>query len=146
MMDNSQYFIWHEINNDLVEPFQRSDGLLEKCCLRIDPGSEEFSEAEFRTISRDMDWEKFAPQLDIQVDIDRIEKEVGLSPSECTLSVVIRDRDLMRFIHQGDYALTDENRDEISLLETFEELSRSCNFEISVYLRPKEDAERKEGD
>ena len=106
---------------------------------------EEPSQSGYRTISSELDWALFDPKLSVMIRKDSIKDMTGFSPSECRLSIVIRDRDFKRFIHAGEFSPSDDSLDEIRLIDDFKKLSRSCNFEISIYLHPIDDAQNNKG-
>ena len=145
MTENRNYFIMNDISNNIVEPFKRDDDLLSESSLCIFPSLEEPSQSGYRTISSEQDWALFDPKLSVLIANDSIKEKTGFSPSECGLSIIIRDRDYKRFIHAGEFSPSDDSLDEIRLLDDFNQLSRSCNFEISIYLHPINDAQNKQG-
>ena len=145
MNQNRNHFIMNDISNSIVEPFKRDDDLLSESSLCIFPSLEEPSQSGYRTISSELDWALFDPKLSVMIRKDSIKDMTGFSPSECRLSIVIRDRDFKRFIHAGEFSPSDDSLDDIRLIDDFNKLSRSCNFEISIYLHPIDDAQNNKG-
>ena len=96
-----------------MNPLKRDDDLLSESSLCIFPSLEEPSQSSYRTISSELDWALFDPRLSVMIRKDSIKDMTGFSPSECRLSIVIRDRDFKRFIHAGEFSPSDDSLDEI---------------------------------
>jgi len=141
--EKDSLIIWNTTKDSVIEPFKRDDQILENSLFRLGR-FEEFVKKSPRILGGGFDWNEFDPELIVQANEFELYNATGLKPDECSISIVVRDKALKRFCCPIDKNLKDLNGYEISLKETFGELSRSEHFEVSIYARPSNDGQRAE--
>ena len=99
-------FNWNASETEPIEPFGVSQKALDECKLRLQPG-EDFMTTDVWSVEDPSFWDVFAPELIIELDAEDLQDATGLKPDDATLSVVIRDRELNKFLKVEEWPVWD---------------------------------------
>lgn len=137
-------FNWNASETEPVEPFGVSQKALDECKLRLQPGGD-FKTAGLWSLEDPDFWDVFAPELIIELDAEDLQDATGLKPDDANLSVVIRDRELNRFLKVEEWQLWDLPDAAVSLSSHVGKFSHSERLDICVLVSPASSEERGAG-
>lgn len=88
-------------------------------------------------IERSEDWNRFAPELFVDIDVETLLADTNLKQDDIAVSVIVRDRDLGRFEQVQEWRLDDLPDDAWCLSSALERFSRSMRLDLSVVATPR---------
>ena len=135
---------WRASEFQHIEPFLRSDGILNNCTLRISR-SEEHSVMPTRNIDSVESWIDFAPEIRIVVDKTKLVEEIGITSNELSVAIVLRDYLLNRFVKIQEWELDNLPDSPISLTSGWLKISKSPSIDITIIVTPTQSKERQYG-
>ena len=137
-------FNWNASETEPVEPFGVSRTALNECKLRLQPG-ESFMTTGLWSVEDPNFWDVFAPELIIKLDAEDLRDATGLEPDDATLSVVIRDRELNKFLKVEEWQVWAIPDTAVSLSLHARNFSHSERLDICVHVSPASSEERGAG-
>lgn len=137
-------FNWNASETEPIEPFGVSQTALDECKLRLQPG-EDFMTTDVWSIEDPSFWDVFAPELIIELDVEDLRDATGLELDDATLSVVIRDRELNKFLKVEEWPVLAIPDTTVILSSHARKFSHSERLDICVHVSPASSEERGAG-
>jgi hypothetical protein len=128
-------YSWSASESEPIEPFGVSRSALDECSFRLTLDGE-FETAEVRTIEDPKLWDNLAPELLIHLDVEDLRDTTGLEPDNTNLSIVIRDRELNRFLKVEQWPLTAIPTSAINLTSKMSAFSQSDRLDVCLVVTP----------
>lgn len=135
---------WKAGETESIEPFAISRTALDGTAIRFRP-ADQFQSIDNHYVEGPEFWDEFMPELRIELDIDSLVGDTGISGDDVLVSVILRDRVLNRFRRIAEWPLALLPNDPISLSDSWIEYSHSDRIDICVVASPVETADRGSG-
>ena len=104
--------------------------------LRLET-NEHPTSAEVFHIEQSQDWNRFTPELFVDIDIATLLSDTKFEADDIAISVIVRDRGLGRFEKIQEWRLDNLPEDAWSLSQALERFSRSVHLDLSVVATPR---------
>lgn len=128
---------WKAAERCVTTAFPYSELALAKVKLRLD-SSESPTTDEIRHLEESNDWDRLAPELFFEVDVETLTSDTALPENVIAISVVVRDRVLNKFEQISEWPLDNLPDDAFPLREAMESFSLSSRLDIAVMALPRE--------
>ena len=122
---------WKATERLVTNPVPTSDRSLANVKFRLSSGEPPTSD-EIRHLDSPLDWDRFAPELLIDIDTATLTLDTGLPPETVAISVIVRDRELNRFGVIGEWGLDALPEDMWPLGEALNRFSRATRLDVAV--------------
>ena len=128
---------WKATERCVTPPVPSSHRSLTNVKLRLEKNENPTSNEVFH-IEQSQDWNRFTPELFLNIDSATLLSDTNLQQDEIAVSVIVRDRDLGRFEKVQGWCLDKLPEDAWSLSQALERFSRSVRLDVSVVVTPRE--------
>ena len=127
---------WKATERCITTPIPSSHQSLANVKFRLDP-NESPTVDDVRHIEGPQDWDRFTPELFVDIDVARLLSDTRLAPDNIAISVIVRDRDLGRFERVQEWGLDSLPEDAWSLNPALERFSRSVRLDVTIVATPR---------
>ena len=127
---------WKATERCVTPPVPSSHRSLANVKLRLDANEHPTSDEVFH-IEQSQDWNRFTPELFVNIDLATLLSDTNLQQDDIAVSVIVRDRDLGRFEKVQEWCLDNLPEDAWSLSQALERFSRSERLDVSVVATPR---------
>ena len=127
---------WKARERCVTPPVPSSHRSLANVKLRLDTNEYPTSDEVFN-IEQSQDWNRFTPELFVDIDLAMLLSDTNLQQDDIAISVIVRDRDLGRFEKVQEWCLDNLPEDAWSLSQALERFSRSVRLDVSVVATPR---------
>lgn len=127
---------WKATERCVTTPIPPSHQSLANVKFRLDPNDDP-SVDDVRHIEGSHDWNRFAPELFVDIDVGKLVSDTKLAPDDITISVIVRDRDLGKFEKVTEWHLDGLPDDAWSLSPALDRFSKSVRLDITIVATPR---------
>ena len=126
---------WKAAERCVTTATPSSDRSLANVKLRLEM-SESPSIEQVRHIENLYDWDRFTPELFIDIDAFLLTSDIGLPENAIIIALILRDRDLNKFKKMREWPLTGLPNSAWSLDKSLAGFSRSTRLDVAVVATP----------
>ena len=127
---------WRATERCVTTPASSSHRSLANVKFRLE-ASESPTVDEVRHIEQPQDWNRFTPELFLDIDGMMLTSDTKLPQDNIVISVIVRDRELGKFEKVHDWPLDNLPDDAWSLSQALVRFSRSVRLDVSVVATPR---------
>ena len=130
---------WKATERCVTTPIPLSHQSFANVKFRLDP-NESPTVDDVRHIEGPQDWDRFTPELFVDINVPRLVSDTTLAPDNIAISVIVRDRDLGRFERVHEWGLDNLPDDAWSLSPALKRFSRSVRLDVTLVATPRASA------
>ena len=122
---------WSATETEAIEPFRFSHNALEDSAIRFKP-TETFQSTDVFVIEQEGFWNDCDPEIKLQLDLQRLNEDTGLHPEDALVSIVIRDRDLNKFLRIREWNAISPPTNPINISTHLKDFSHSERLDVCL--------------